>query len=81
MALEKARLDRSRDYGLVYGEPKYHYEQDGVYFGPDGEPVEQWSSLDKIQQERALAEKRKAKEDALARRRYEAQARKKSLEE
>jgi hypothetical protein len=67
MALEKTKLDKTRDYGLIYGDPRFSYEQDGIHYGPDEQAVEQWSTLDKIAQERALALRRKKREDELTR--------------
>ena len=32
-------LDKTRNYGLVYGDPKVRYEQDGILFDPAGRPL------------------------------------------
>ena len=68
-------FDRTRDYGTVYGEAKYAYEQDGVLYSPDLKPVESWSSPEKIEQERRQAQTRKAREAALEAKRQEREKR------
>jgi hypothetical protein len=34
------RFDPTRPHGLVYGQPGVAFEQGGVFFRPDGKPVE-----------------------------------------
>ena len=84
--MEKTELDRSRPFGTIYGLAKVEdsplvYEQDGVHFGPDGNPLEKWSTPEKIAAEGRLALKRKAKEAALAAKREERERIRKLLEE
>lgn len=79
------KLDRDRPYGTIYGRDVdkdiMAYEQDGIHFGPDGQMVEKWSSPEKIEGERKLALKRKAKEAALAEKREQREIRRKLIEE
>lgn len=75
-------FDRTRDYGTIYGDTEKHraYEQDGSFYTADYRLVEDWSSPEKIEQERKQAQTRKAREAALAARREERDRRRK-LEE
>lgn len=63
------KLDRTRDFGTIYGDPGLAFEQDGVHFKGDGSVGETWSTPEKIQQERQQAEKRLAREAQLGKRR------------
>jgi len=60
------KLDRTRPYGTIYGNPGWGFEQDGVHYSPDGKMIEKWSTPEAIQAEAALAAKRKALEARLA---------------
>ena len=64
---EHVELDRKRPFGIVYGEPRFAFEQDGVHFSADGSTTERWSTREKIANERAQAENRRMKEQELAR--------------
>ena len=75
------KLDYEQPYGIIYGHPGLGFEQNGVHFGPNGELIERWSTLEKISGERVQALKRKAKEQALAVKREEREKRRKLLEE
>ena len=75
------KLDLERPYGTVYGDAKYAHEQDGIFFAADGSVVEKWSTPEKIEGERRLAIKRKAKEAALALKREQREIRRKLIEE
>lgn len=75
------KLDLTKPHGTVYGEPRFAYEQDGIYYGPDGSVIEKWSTPEKIAGERALALKRKQREETIALRREERDKRRRALEE
>lgn len=75
------KLDRERPFGRIYGQPGLEYEQDGIHFGPNGEVIEKWSTPEKIDGERKLALKRKAREAALAEKREQREIRRKLIEE
>lgn len=64
--MDKKEFDRTRDFGTIYGEPGLGYEQDGVLYAPDYKAVEEWSTPEKIAQEKRQAQTRKAREAALA---------------
>lgn len=68
--MEKS-FDSTRDYGTIYGDTEKHraYEQDGTFYSADFRVIEDWSSLEKIAQEKKQAQTRKAREAALAARR------------
>lgn len=78
--MEKVELDLTRPFGVIYGDPKYAYEQDGLHFKPDG-TADRWCTPEQIAKEAALALKRKQKELKVAQIREAAQARKKLLED
>ena len=75
------KLDRTKPYGLIYGQPGLAYEQDGIHYDPEGKVVEKWSSPERIAQERVQAQKRKAREEALAAAREQKEIRRKLIEE
>lgn len=81
MALEKSRLDKNRPYGIVYGTPGIAFEQDGVHYSGNEQPVEQWTTAENLDNERAIAQKRLAREAQLARARQIAQDRKRARED
>lgn len=78
--MEKS-FDRTREFGTVYGDSKYAYEQDGVLYSADFSPVELWSTAEKIALERKQAQTRKAREAALAARREEREKKRRIQEE
>lgn len=79
------KFDHTRPYGTIYGrdidKAILAYEQDGVHYSPDGQVVEKWSSPEKIEGERKLALKRKAREALLAEKREMKEIRRKLIEE
>jgi hypothetical protein len=62
----ETKLDKSRPYGVIVGDPRIQFEQDGVHFGPDEKPVERWTTLDMLANERRIRETQIAKERRLA---------------
>ena len=78
--MEKQELDRERPFGVIYGDPKFVYEQDGLHFKPDGS-AERWCTSDQIAKEAISAQKRRQKEAKAAEIRAASQARRKLLED
>ena len=66
---ETRTLDKSRDYGVVIGDPKIGFDQDGAFFAHDESFVSIWASREQLANERVQREQRLAKERALARQR------------
>lgn len=81
MTPEKARLDKNRPYGLVYGSPGIAFEQDGVHFSGNEKPVEQWTTAEQIEAEKVLAKDRLKREAILAERRQTVTDRKRARED
>jgi hypothetical protein len=73
MVETKRKLDKSRPFGIVVGDPARAFEQDGVHYNAEGVVVDQWTTPEALQNERALAEQRKHREQQAARVREEAQ--------
>ena len=81
MTPEKAKLDRTRPFGLVYGSPGIAFEQDGVHFSGNEKPVEQWTTAEQLEMERVNRQKRLEREAILAQRRQAAANRKRAQED
>jgi len=75
------RLDTERPYGTVYGDACISHEQDGVHYQPNGEPLEEWTTAEKLANEAVIREKQRIKEAQLARQRAIAEQRKRLLED
>lgn len=78
---EKQTFDRTSDYGIVYGDTRIGFEQDGVHFSHDGKFVEAWSTAEAIANEAVQAKRRKAKEDYAAKIRQSREAIRKAEED
>lgn len=65
----KPRLDFTRPYGIVVGDPKLAFEQDGLHFGFDHKPIERWSTPENLANEKLVRQRQQQKEAKIAMRR------------
>jgi len=79
--MEQQKLDKERPFGIVIGDPKVGFEQDGLHFSHEEKFVTRWASAEQLQNERVIREKQAAKEHKLAVRRAQAEIKRKLLED
>lgn len=69
MNTEQKKLDKTRPFGMVMGDPKRFFEQDGVHFDAEGRAMETWATPEALQNERHIQYKIAEKQAILAKQR------------
>lgn len=73
-------LDRTRDYGVVIGDPKIGFDQDGAFFAHDGSFLQIWATPHQLAGEKVQRQMRLEREKESARQRAIMQQRQRLLE-